>query len=169
MQTEDTTELTAEQVDALIADAPAPNNGEGEFIPTDAAGVDWVLKKCAAARAEAKLIRESAELMARECERKAEHLEWKYGAAMQAWLRTELGGGALKSKRLFHGVVGFRQKPATVVVTNFASALAWAKECLPGAVTETLERKVLAGKLVGAAVVPDFVQIVPAEEQFYIK
>ena len=166
-----TTELTAEDVAELVADAPAPNSGESEFIPTDAAGVDWVLGKMSAARAEAALIRGNAELMARECERRAEHLEWKYGAALQTWLRAEIAqaGGTKKSKRLLHGVLGYRQKPATVVVTNFAAALAWAKEHLPGAVTEGLERKVLAGELLGAEETPDFAQLVPAEEIFYIK
>ena len=163
----ETTELTAEQVEALIADAPAET--PAAFVPTDAAGVDWVLGKMAAARAEAKLIRENAELMAREAERKAEHLEWKYGAALQTWLRAELAGGSRKSKRLFHGVLGYRQKPATVIVTNFAAGLSWAKENLPGAVTEALERKVLAQALLASGESPDFAQLVPAQETFYIK
>ncbi len=80
--------LTAEEVAALIADAPAPN--PCAFVPTDAAGVDWVLRKIAAARAEAKLIRENMEAMARACERSAEALEWKYGGNLQTYLQAEL-------------------------------------------------------------------------------
>lgn len=167
MQTEETTELTAEQIEALTADAPKV--GVGEFVPTDAAGVDWVLKKCAAARAEAALIRTNAELMARECERRAEHLEWKYGANLQTWLRAELEGGKRKSVRLLHGVVGYRQKPAGVCVTNPAAALSWAKEHLPAAVAERLDKAVLAETLLVNGEPMDWAQIVPAEEQFYIK
>lgn len=174
MQTEDTTELTAEQIEALTADAPAPNNsdsteGVGEFIPADAAGVDWVLKKCAAARAEAKLIRENAELMARECERRAEHLEWKYGANLQTWLRGELADGKRKSVRLLHGVIGLRTKPAGVNVTNPAAALAWAKQHLPAAVAERLDKAVLAESLLTNGESTDFAQLTAAEEVFYIK
>lgn len=172
--TEDTTELTAEQIEALTADAPAPANGVGEFIPTDAGGVDWVLKKCAAARAEAKLIRESAELMARECERRAEHLEWKYGANLQTWLRAELAdskknGNPKKSVRLLHGVLGYRQKPAGVSVTDPTAALSWAQENLPAAVTLSLDKKALAEALLTSGEAVDFACLNHAEEVFYIK
>ena len=169
MQTEETTELTAEQIEALTADAPAPNNGGSEFVPADAGGVDWVLAKCAAARAEAKLIRENAELMARECERKAEHLEWKYGANLQAWLRAELAGGKKRSIRLFHGVVGFRTKPAAVVVLNPVAALDWAKRNQPEAVLEALDKKALNEDFVAVGEIAGFARLAPAEEQFYIK
>lgn len=169
MQTEDTTELTAQEIEALVADAPAPNNGGGEFVPADAAGVDWVLKKCAAARAEATLIRTNADLMARECERRAEHLEWKYGANLQAWLRGELADGKKKSVRLLHGVVGLRTKPAGVNVTNPAAALAWAKEHLPAAVAERLDKAVLAESLLATGESVEWAQLNSAEEVFYIK
>lgn len=160
--------LSAEEVAALLADAPSPERG-GEFVPTDAGGVDWVLGKMADARARAARIRENAELMARAEERKAEALEWKYGAALQAWLRAELAGGAKKSKRLFHGVVGLRTKPAGVNVTNAAAALSWAKEHLPAAVTEGLDKKALAEVLLSSGESLSFAQLNPAEEVFYIK
>lgn len=129
--------LNAEEADALIADAPAES--AEAFMPTDAAGVDWVLGKAAAARAEAKLLRENMELMARACERRADFLEWKYGAAIQTWLNAALLEGGKgsgnknigKSKRLPHGVVGYRTRPASVSFTNPAAALAHAKEHLP--------------------------------------
>ena len=162
------------EIDALIADAPAPN--PAAFVPTDAAGVDWVLGKCAAARAEAKLIRDSAELMAREAERKAEHLEWKYGPALQTWLRAELAGGSKKSKRLFHGVLGFRTKPMRVQVTNFAALLAWAKATNSALVqtTETVDRDALTILLADATERGTGEQaagavLIAADEQFYIK
>ena len=171
MNTEDTqtTELTAEEVAELVADAPAPNNGEVAFVPTDAAGVDWVLGKMAAARAEAKLIRENAELMARECERRAEALEWKYGANIQTWLRAELADGNKKSKRLLHGVLGYRTKPAGVSVTDPAAALVWARVNLPAAVTLSLDKKALADALLTNGEAVDFATLNHAEEVFYIK
>ncbi len=173
-ETENTTELTAEEAAALTADAPSPNGGEdggggGEFIPTDAAGVDWVLGKMADARARASRIRENAERMARAEERNAEHLEWKFGAALQAYVRAELEGGKKKSIRLFHGQLGFRTKPAGVCLTNSAAALAWAKEHLPAAVAEKLDKAALAEKLLETGEAPDFAQLVPAEDVFYIK
>lgn len=175
MQTEtNTTELTEEEVAELVADAPAPNNGADNnggtsFCPTDAAGVDWVLGKMSAARAEATLIRQNAEAMARECERRAEHLEWKYGAALQTWLRAEIAGGTKKSKRLFHGVLGYRQKPAGVTVTDPAAALSWARSNVPGAVTEALDKKALAEALLTNGESVPFAEYQAAEEVFYIK
>ncbi len=161
------TELTAEEIAALVADAPAAT--PEAFCPTDAGGVDWVLKKMNAARAEAALIRGNAELMARACERQAEHLEWKYGAALQAWLRAELAGGTKKSKRLFHGVLGYRQKPAAVHVTDTAAALGWAKENLPDAIIEGLDKKALSAALLDTGVAVPFAAFQPAEDVFYIK
>lgn len=174
MQTEDTTELTAEQIETLIADAPAPNNGgnengEAEFVPTDAAGVDWVLGKIADARARAQRIRGNAELMARAEERSAEHLEWKYGPNLQTWLRAELAGGKRKSVRLLNGVVGYRQKPAGVCITDPAAALAWVKENATVALIERLDKKALAQVLLENGEVVPFARLEDAEEVFYIK
>ncbi len=159
--------LTADHIAALIADAPAQSSGT--FVPTDAAGVDWVLKKMSAARAEARLIRENAEAMARACERDAEALEWKYGAALQTWLRAELKGSKSKSKRLFHGVIGYRTKPAGVSVTDPAAALSWARQNLPAAVLEALDKKALTEALLTTGEAVGFASFTPAEETFYIK
>ena len=170
MQTTDTSQaetLTAEEVAALIADAPACT--PDAFCPTDAGGVDWVLRKIAAARGEAKLLRENMEAMARACERQAEMLEWKYGGALQTWLEAELQGGKGKSKRLPHGVIGYRTKPAGVCLTDPAAALAWAKENLPDAVTEAIDRKALAARLLDTGEALPFAALTPAEETFYIK
>ena len=170
MQATDTAEaetMTAEEVAALIADAPAET--PAAFSPTDAAGVDWVLAKIAAARAEAKLLRENMEKMARACERKAEALEWKYGPAIQTYLQAELQGGRNKSKRLPHGVIGYRTKPAGVCLTDPAAALAWAKENLPAAVTEAVDRKALAARLLDTGEALPFAALQPAEEVFYVK
>ena len=139
------------------------------FLPDTAEKVDWVLGKMNAARAEAKLIRENAELMAREAERRAEALEWKYGANLQTWLRAELGEGKKKSVRLFHGVLGYRQKPAGVSVTDPAAALSWAQENLPAAVTLNLDKKALSDALLTNGEAADFARLNPAEEVFYIK
>ena len=162
--------LSAEEIAALIGDAPA---GEGAcpeaFTPNDAAGVDWVLGKAAAARGEARLIRENMELMARACERRAEHLEWKYGGAIQTYLRAELAGGKNKSKRLPHGVIGYRTRPAGVQVTDPAALLAWTKTNFPAAVTEALDKKVLSAWLLDTGEAADGARLTPAEEVFYIK
>jgi len=170
MQTTDTSQaetLTAEEVAALIADAPACT--PDAFCPTDAGGVDWVLRKIAAARGEAKLLRENMEAMARACERQAEMLEWKYGGALQTWLEAELAGGKGKSKRLPHGVIGYRTKPAGVQVTDPAALLAWTKANFPAAVTEALDRKALSARLLDTGEAADGARLSPAEEVFYIK
>ncbi len=162
-----TTELTTEEVAELVADAPAAD--PCAFVPTDAAGVDWVLRKMNAARAEAALIRQNAELMARACERQADALEWKYGAALQTWLRAEIDGGKKKSVRLYHGVVGLRTKPAGVCVTDPAAALGWAQENLPAAVTLTLDKKALGAALLETGEAVPFAEFQTPEEVFYIK
>ena len=170
MQTTDTSQaetLTAEEVAALIADAPACT--PDAFCPADAGGVDWVLRKIAAARGEAKLLRENMEAMARACERQAEMLEWKYGGALQTWLEADIAGGKGKSKRLPHGVIGYRTKPAGVQVTDPAALLAWTKANFPAAVTEALDRKALSARLLDTGEAADGARLSPAEEVFYIK
>ena len=164
--------LTAAQMEALIADAPAadPNNPDPcAFVPTDAAGCDWVLGKIADARTRAARIRENAERMARAEERSAEALEWRYGAALQTWLRQELAGGTKRSRRLYNGVLGYRQKPAAVYVTDAAAALSWARQNAPNAVIEALDKKALAAALQEGSEAVPFAGVQPAEEVFYIK
>lgn len=157
--------LTAEKIAALIADAPACT--PEAFCPADAGGVDWVLGKVAAARAEAKLLRENMEAMARACERKAEALEWKYGGAIQTYLQAELAGGKGKSKRLPHGVIGYRTKPAGVAVTDPAAALAWTLAHLPAALR--VDKKALGDALLATGEALPFAAFQPSEEVFYIR
>ena len=148
-------------------------NGEAEtpdaFLPDTAEKVDWVLGKIAAARGEANLIRSNMELMAREHDRAADALEWKFGPALQTWLRAELEGGKKKSKRLPHGVLGYRTKPAGVSVTDDAAALAWAQENATQAVTIRLDKKALAEALLETGESVDFAAFMPEEQTFYIK
>lgn len=168
MQATETAEaetLTAEEIAALIEDAPACT--PEAFCPADAAGVDWVLGKIAAARAEARLLRENMEAMARACERKAEALEWKYGPALQTYLQAELGGGNSRSKRLPHGVIGYRTKPVGVQVTDSGAALAWATENLPDALR--VDKKALGDALLATGEALPFIAFQPAEQVFYIK
>jgi len=170
MQTIETAQaetLTAEEVAALIADAPAET--PAAFMPDDERGVDWVLGKIADRRARAARIRENAEKMASAEEREAEALEWRFGWVIQAWLKAELDGGKRKSIRLFHGVIGYRTRPAGVSVTDPAAALEWARFNLPAAVTEALDKKALAETLLTTGEALPFVQLLPAEEVFYIR
>ena len=158
---------SAEEVAALTADAPADD--PRAFVPTDAGGVDWVLRKVSAARAEAKLIRENMEKMARACERQAEALEWKYGPALQTWLRAETEGGKRKSKTLPHGVLGYRTKPAGVNITDATAAGQWAREFCPDALVTSMDRKALGAALLETGEVVDFAAFTPAEEVFFIR
>ena len=107
--------------------------------------------------------------MARACERNAEYLEWKYGANLQTYLQAELQGGKSKSKRLPHGVLGYRTRPAGVSLTDPAAALAWARENLPTAVIEGLDKKVLAERLLDTGEALPFAALQPSEEVFYIR
>ena len=167
---------------ALLLDSPAAcadthetaAKGEIEateeaFTPDSSAKVDWVLAKIASRRAAAALIRENGEAMAREEEREAEALEWRYGPAIQTWLNGELKDGHKKSKRLYHGVVGYRTRPAGVSVTNPAAAMSWARTSCPAAVTETLDRKALTARLLETGEDVDFAFFQPEQETFYIK
>ncbi len=170
MQTRQTAEaktLTAEEIAALIADAPAPC--PETFCPDTEAGANWVLGKIADRRARAARIRENAERMARAEEREAEALEWRYTGALQHFLEAQTAGGKRKSIRLFHGVIGYRTRPAGVQVTDLGAALAWAKDNLPAAVVEALDRKVLSDRLTATGEALPFAALAPAEETFYIK
>jgi len=138
------------------------------FVPDTADKVDWVPSKIADARARAARIRENAELMAKEADRQADGLEWQFGPALQAFARQELTGKK-KSIRLFHGVIGYRTKPAGVTVGNEGEAIVWAKANLPLAVTERLDKKALAEALLSTGEAVDFAAFTAAEEVFYIK
>lgn len=139
------------------------------FVPDTAEKVDWVLGRIADHRARAVRIRENAELMAKEADRQAADMEWHYGPALQAFLREQVSGGKKKSLRLFHGVLGYRTKPAGITVGDEGAAIAWAKTYLPDAVVERLDKKALADTLLADGEVHDFATLHPAEEVFYIK
>lgn len=139
------------------------------FKPNTAEKADWVLGKIADSRARAARIRENAEAMAREQERQAEGLEWRYGAALEAFARQQIAGSKRKSLRLYHGVLGYRTRPASVSLTDPAAALAWARESLPAAVVETLDKKALTAVLLDTGEAVPFAAFQPAEDVFYIK
>ena len=87
----------------VVPDAQEDDQPE-DFSPDTPEKADWVLGRIADARARAARIRENMELMAREAEREADFFEWKYGPALQAFLRAVLGeGGRRKSVRLPNG------------------------------------------------------------------
>lgn len=139
------------------------------FTPDTADKVNWVLGKIADRRARAARIRENAELMARSEEREADSLEWRFGPALQAFARQELEGSKRKSIRLYNGVIGFRLRPASVNVTEPGAALSWAKDNLPDAVTEALDKRAFSAVLLATGEALPFAQLIPAEEVFYIK
>ncbi len=162
--------ITGAGMEALENAPVVPDEAEAEvFTPDTAEKADWVLGKMADARARAARIRENAEKMARAEEQAAEALEWRYGAALQAFTRQELAGGKRKSLRLFNGVLGYRQKPAAVHVTDTAAALSWARESLPAAVVETLDKKALSAALLDTGEALPWASFQPAEDVFFIK
>lgn len=162
---DDLIEQTGSEAEAPVpADAPK----DAPWVPDTAEKVDWVVGKIADYHARAARIRENAEIMARQEERQAEGLEWHYGPALQAFLREQLAGGKKKSLRLFHGVLGYRTKPAGVMVGDEGAAIDWAKDNVPGAVVERLDKKTLAKALLSTGEAVDFATFQPAEEVFFI-
>ena len=139
------------------------------FTPDTAEKANWVLGLIADRRAAAARIRANAELMAREQDREADALEWRFGPALQAFVRKELEGGKKKSVRLYNGVLGYRTKPAGVSVTDEAAALVWAAESLPAAVRQVLDKKALTEALLTSGEALPFARLVSEEEVFYIK
>lgn len=152
-------------VPSMTADTPEAN----AFMPDTPEKADWVLKQIARHRSDAARVRENMELMARESEREADRLEWQFGAALQAFARRETEGGRKKSVRLPNGVLGFRTKPAGVQIADTDAALAWARQNLPAAVVETVDRKALTSALLETGEVVDFAAFTPTEEVFYIR
>jgi len=162
--------LQAAEAPDPLAVLQAGQGPEGEpFVPDTADKIDWVLGKIADARTRAARVRENMELIAREHEREAEHLEWKFGVALHSWLRTELEGSKKKSRRFSNGVLGYRTRPAAVTLTDPAAALCWARESLPGAIVETLDRKALTTALMETGAAVPFASFQPAEDVFYLK
>ena len=139
------------------------------FTPDTAEKANWVLGKMADARARAARIRENAEMMARAEDREADALEWRFGPALQTFLRAEVAGGKRKSVRLYNGVLGYRQKPVALQVTDPAAALEWARVNLPVAVVSSVDKKALAETLLTTGEAVDFARLLPAGEVFYIK
>jgi len=136
------------------------------FVPDTADKVDWVLSKVADHRARAARIRENADKMAREADAEAESLLFLFGPALQDFARRELTGKK-KSIRLYHGVLGYRTKPAAVIITNEPEARAWAEANCPTALR--VDSRILAARLLETGEVIDGAQLVPAEEVFYVK
>lgn len=145
----------------------APEAEGTPFVPDDAEKVDWVLSKVADHRARAARIRENADKMAREADAEAESLLFLFGPALQDFARRELAGGKKKSIRFFHGVIGYRTKPAGLTVTNEPEARAWAEANLPSALR--VDTRALAARLLETGEVIDGAQLVAAEEVFYVK
>ncbi len=166
--------ITAAGIEALTSAETVPDDaedsaGEDAFTPDTADKVNWVLGKIADRRAAAARIRENAELMAKAEDREADALEWRFGPALQAYVRQELEGGKKKSIRLFNGVLGYRTRPAGVSVTDEAVALSWASQNLPAAVRQSLDKKALAEALLETGEALDFARLNAPEEVFYIK
>jgi phage host-nuclease inhibitor protein Gam len=151
------------------ADDAAGNGGESTFTPDTKERADWVLGKIADARSRAARIRENAETMAKQAEAEATFFEWKYGPALQAFARQELTGGKRKSLTLYNGTLGFRNKPASVSIGDTKAALAWARENLPEAVVETIDKKAIADALLSTGEAVDFAVLNAEEQVFYIK
>lgn len=143
--------------------------GEDAFTPDTREKADWVLSKIADAKARAARIRENAETMAKQAEAEATFMEWRYGAALQAFARQELAGGKRKSLTLYHGCIGFRTKPAGVQIGDPNAALTWARENLPAAVTETFDRKAVTAALLATGEAVDFAAFTLPEDVFFIK
>lgn len=139
------------------------------FVPDTAEKVDWVLGKIADHRARAARIRANADTMAKQADAEADALEWRFAPALQAFLREHLAGGKRKSLTLFHGILGFRTVPACVTVGDEGAAIAWAKDNLPGAVVERLDKKALADALLSTGEAVDFAAFTPEDQRFYIK
>ena len=161
--------LTDEALAELLGDAPAPNSGGEAFTPDTPEKADWLLGKIADARARAARVRENAEKIARQHEAEADGLEFRYGPVLQALTRRETEGTRRKSLRLLNGVLGFRQRPAGVQITNPREALCWARQHLPAAVSEALDRKALSDALMATGEAVDFAAFTPAEDVFYVK
>ena len=175
-------EEDAGHADGLIAE------GEAEvFCPDTADKVNWVLDKIATHRARAARIRENAELMAKEAEREAAGLEWKYGPALQAFLRAQTDGTKRRSVRLEHGVLGFKTRPAALLLDQSEGfALSFAQEHAPETVTARVDARAFTKRFqftedfdgtqrlvdteTGQCYTrPAWLTQTPAEEVFYIK
>ena len=159
-------------IQAMPATADTPDAGTGEndaFTPDTKEKADWVLGRIADARGRAARIREHADTMAKQAEAEATFLEWKFGAALQDLARRELAGGKRKSLTLYHGVLGFRTKPAGVSIGDSKAALEWARQNLPEAVTETIDRATITKTLLETGEAVDFAAFTQAEEVFFIK
>ena len=168
--------ITDAGIEALTSAAVVPDETEGGevekadgFTPDTFDKASWVLGLIADRRAAAARIRENAEKMAREQDREADTLEWRFGPALQAFAVKELAGSKKKSIRLYNGVLGYRTKPAALHVTDAAGALEWAKVNLPAAIAESVDKKALAETLLTTGEVVDFARLLLAEEVFYIK
>ena len=168
--------ITDAGIEALTSAAVVPDDAEDTedaadgFTPDTADKANWVLGLIADRRAAAARIRANAELMAREQEREAEQLEWRFGPALQAFVRQELAGGKRKSVRLYNGVLGYRTKPAGVTVTDEAAALSWAVENdLDAVISTRLDKKALGDLLLSTGEAVPFARLNPADEVFFIK
>lgn len=160
---------TGEGLDLQGLETGQPKDAPEAFTPRTASGVDWVLGAIADHKARAARIRANGEAMARAQDQEAAFLEMRYGAAIQEFVRNDIAGTRRKSTKLYNGVIGFKQRPAHVEISDANKALAHAKEHVPEAVVERLDRRTFDKALMETGEVLDFAALVPAADEFYIK
>ncbi len=157
---------------------PEEHQSQG-FLVDSAEKAEWALSKIArsehriqelAALAEAAKARIDARL--EEITKADRATVARLGDMIRPWASVEVAqNGKRKSIQLLNGTVGFRQSPASLVVTDEAAAVAWL-EANGGAfvrVKKSVDKLGLKKAIEEGGPLPDGVELPPAEVNFYVE
>jgi hypothetical protein len=113
----------------------------GTFRVGDAASANWVVRKIRQARGYAEHVSAWAAAEALRARREEEFLWRRFGRELRDWTFGQVAtlGGRRRSIALPAGVVGFRQGPPAVRVTDEAALLDWARRDAPAVLKLTVE------------------------------
>ena len=113
----------------------------GAFHVADATSANWVVRKIREARGYAERVNAWAAAESLRARREEEFLLRRFGSELRDWTAGQVAavGGRRRSIALPAGVVGFRQCPPAVRVTDETALLDWARRDAPAVLKLTVE------------------------------
>ncbi len=144
-----------------------------KFRVTDESSANWVVRRIAEAKAYAEKVSAWAEAETRRAQREQAFFLGRFGPELEAWAHKKIKarGGRQKSNHLPAGRVGYRTKPAKLVINNEPTVITWAKANCPEAinVTERCSKSKLNKHFEATGELPDGASLEPQRDDFYVR
>lgn len=147
---------------------------DDRFHITDERSANWLVRRINQSRAYAHHVEQWAAAELRRAQRDEQYMLSRYGNELAEWARRRIGQqrGKRKCVSLPAGVVGFRNEPTKLTVTDETRLLAWCRQHLPAAV-KVIERvlaSVVRDHITTSGELPDGAELRGGGgEKFFIK